>query len=172
MSMNEPNLSNLYIKKVIFTLIEDYKIGLDINYKNLFNYFNRYNMIQLTELEKNKILNQEYNNLEHKYIYYKTDKFIYIPPEKIEIKNKFIDSNNWCSNDYSDNCNWFLLINPDWEYINDNDELLELGLTLDCLYRKINNNYFLEYNSKCNYKKQYFTIARIISKTFENNIKI
>lgn len=162
---------NLYAKKLIFTLVRDFKSIQHIHQSYLYNYgITGDDMIQLSRKDKKKLATND--DIEREIIYQISEEHIPIPPESIEIVEKSPTSNDW-SYDFgkiNEVDEWECISNIEWEKRDENGSLVELGYHLNELYRKENDQYIHEANSKCKFTRNKFIIAKLVDGLFDKQI--
>lgn len=162
---------NLYAKKITFTNVHDFNTIQHTHHSYLYNYgITGDDMIQLSNEDKQNLMHN--NKLNENIIFIISEEHIPIQPELIKIVEKSTTSNDW-SYDFgqiNDVDEWVCISNIEWEKYDENNNLIELGFHLNELYRKINEQYIHEPNSKCKYSTQHFVIAKLVEGLFDKQI--
>lgn len=155
-------------KKIVFTKVKDKNAMENIAHTNLYDFNNGDDMFQLTKKEKESYL-QTFSSFSS--IYEMTFEYVKISPEKIQIKEKSGRSDVvWSLSDDSVT-EWYIKENAEWKLFDEEKHLSEVGFHTDGLYRKINDCYVHEANSRCNFGKQEFIIAKLVDDLFDKQIK-
>ena len=162
---------NLYAKKIIFTSVRDFQSIEHTHHSYLYNYgITGDDMIQLSSTDKKKLIHND--NIKENIIFLISEEHIPIQPEIIEIVEKSTSSNDW-SYDFgqiNEVEEWVCISNIEWEKYDETNNLLELGFHLNELYRKKDDQFILEPNSKCKYSQKKFVIARLVDGLFDRQI--